>query len=178
MVPGWFFDENVLVDFLIVEHSSLYPTFNCCCCQLLSVTFHFVNRPFGQSCILTIARFINFPFHQLSMPSNFHLINLPFHQFSMSSNFHFLKKTQLTQPKLTLRITLHNLQFYLAPYRSLWWLTKWQVGKMASWQNDKVTTNPFYPSRGLGYNTFFVRNLRIFVIIYSVCPWQAFLVLF
>ncbi len=25
------------------------------------------------------------------------------------------------------------------------------------------------------YETFYVRNLRIFIIIYSVCPWQAFL---
>jgi len=176
MAPGWFFDENVLVDFLIVEHSSLYPTFNCRCCQVSSVTFHFVNCPFGQSCILTTA------FFQFSISSTFHAIKFPFNQFTISSIFHvikspycqLLKKTQLTQPKLTLRI--HNPQFYLAPYRSLWWLTKWQVGKMASWQNDEVPPNPFVQDQC--YKTFFVCNLLIFVISCSVCPWQAFLVLF
>jgi hypothetical protein len=29
-------------------------------------------------------------------------------------------------------------------------------------------------TRGLYYKTFYGRNLQIFVISYSVCPWQAF----
>ncbi len=39
---------------------------------------------------------------------------------------------------------------------------------------SKVRSSVVVFCRGLYYKTFFGRNLKIFTISYSVCPWQAF----
>ncbi len=58
-------------------------------------------------------------------------------------------------------------------------LTSDQAGKACRGQTLQLAANflkIFYSigTRGQCYKTFYVRNLRIFVISQSVCPWQAF----
>ncbi len=60
------------------------------------------------------------------------------------------------------------LQFYFRLFSLNWNLL--YSGKRASlfvWKNRN-------PSVGISYKTFYGRNLQIFVISWSACPWQAF----
>jgi hypothetical protein len=65
----------------------------------------------------------------------------------------------------------------VAPYENLhrWCVALQNVADATAADNETIKMlADVYLSRGHCYKTFFVRNLRIFVISLSGCTWQAF----